>query len=475
MIELYSDQIALLDKTRQAMSRHRAVLMQAATGFGKTVCTASMFATAIGKERRCLFIVPRREILRQASNTLHDFSIPHSFIAAGYEYDPNSYMHVATVETLTRRLDKAPDKDLVVIDETHHGSAGLDRIVKRYKSSGSYLIGLSATPTRLDGRGLGCWYDEMACGESVSWLIQNGRLSQYRLFAPDRPDLSGIATVAGDYARGQLADRLEHDTYLVGHAVDTYYRHAIGRLNVTFCASRKHSAITNQKFRDAGIPSACVDGETPDDERSRIFKAFAKRELLNVCNVDLLTFGFDLSSAAGMDVTVESMSDLRPTKSLALQMQKYGRVLRKKDFPALIFDHSNNAEQHGLPDDDRDWSLADQVREKRDSTEKPISIRQCPKCDRCHRPAPACPECGHVYVITSREIKEVEGELKEVSAEEMKRRTEERKAENRSAKTLDDLIQLGYRRGYKSPEAWAAKMYSLRGLNPRFAKRSKGT
>lgn len=452
MIELYPDQTELLRATRVALSSSRSVLMQLSTGGGKTVISSSMFSGAVSKGKRGLFIVPRREILKQSGNTLDGFGVDHSFISAGYGYNPDSLMHVATVETLSRRLDRAPDKDLVVIDECHHGSASLDKIIRYYKANGAYVVGLSATPKRVDGRGLGCWFDEMVCGRSMRWLIDNRRLSDFRLFAPDRPDLSGIGTVAGDYNRKQLSQRMEDDRVLVGRAVDHYAKHAAGRINITFCTSRKHSGIVNQSFLDAGIPSVCVDGETPDDTRSQIFRALARRELLNVCSVDLLTFGFDLSAAAGMDCCIESMSDLRPTKSLALQMQKYGRALRKKDQPALIFDHANNVHVHGFPDDDREWSLESVEKRTREMKEKADPIRQCERCDFCHRPAPSCPSCGFVYPVQSREVEEVDGELAEAQ-----RKTMARKVQGR-ARTLDELIAIGRERGYKNPRFWAAKV-----------------
>jgi len=465
LINLYQDQIDLLDRTRAALRSSKSVLMQAATGSGKTVISAAMLAGALERGRTCLFNVPRRELLQQTSNTLDEFGIPHSFISSGREYNPHSRIHISTTETLARRLDTAPSKDLVITDECHFGSNSLGAIIGHYKAQGSFNVGLSATPTKLSGRGLGCWFDDMVCGESVSWLIENGRLSRYRLFAPDTPDLSMIKTVAGEYAKGQLSDRMEDDRVLIGHAVDHYKRLASGRINMTFCVSRKHSEITNEQFRAAGIPSACVDGETPDIERRHIFRALARRELLNVCNVELCTFGFDLSAAAGEDVTIESLSILRPTQSLALYSQIIGRALRRKPEAAIICDHAGNTRIHGLPDAERKWTLADDPRISRKGSERALPVRQCPQCDMVHRPAPSCPECGYVYPVQYRDIDEVDGELAEVTAAEIKaaaERKEQIKRERAACKTIDELRAFGVAQGYKNPSAWAAKWYSLR-------------
>ena len=454
-ISLFDDQAALIDDVRDRMRRTKSVLMQAPTGSGKTVMTAAMIQSARDKGTRAMMVVPRRELLRQTAETFRAFSIPHSYVSAGYEFNPFAKTMLATSGTLARRLDRVPVPQVVFIDETHYGGGELDRVIKHYQAAGSWVIGLSATPIRLDGKGLGMWYQSLAEGPTIGDLIHRQRLSRFRMFAPASPDLSGVKTSAGDYAKGQLADRMEGDRVLVGNAVEHYRKHALGRLNVCYCVSIKHAEIVAAAFNGAGVPAACITGKMDDAERTRLIRSFARRELLVLTSVDLLTFGFDLGSAAQMDVTVECMSDLGPTKSLAKQMQKWGRVLRMKPDPALIFDHAGNAAQHGMPDDAREWSLAGKP--KRDSDgERQEPVRQCAECYYVHRPAPTCPACGFVYPVQAREVEEVDGELSEVTGAAPFKR------QQGMAKDLDGLIAVGRQRGMRHPEAWAAKVMTAR-------------
>lgn len=456
MIQLFPDQQRLIDDTRALMRQHKSVLVQAATGSGKTVMAAYMVKAARDKGSRAIMVVPRRELLRQTSETFRKFGIPHTFVAAGHGYCPFERTILATSGTLAKRLDKLPAPQLVFIDETHYGGAELDRIIRHYQQAGAWVLGLSATPVRLDGRGLGCWYQAMSSGPAIHTLIDERRLSDYRLFAPSTPDLSGIKTTAGDYAKGELASFMEQDRVLIGNAVSHYRQHGNGRLNVCYCVSIAHAEIVAGMFNDAGIPAKCITGKMTDDERKAIIRAFARREIRVLTSVDLLTFGFDLSAAAQMDVTVECMSDLRPTKSLALQMQKWGRVLRMKDEPALILDHAGNAAAHGLPDDQREWSLEGRAK-RQSSGEKADPVRQCGKCFYVHRPSPACPKCGYEYPVVAREVEHIDGELMEITAAQQRRQAAYEQAK---AQTLEELIALAKRTG-KNPR-WAYHVYNAR-------------
>lgn len=461
MLELYPDQQELVDAVAAEMHNgHRAILMQAATGAGKSVMASAILARARAKNKRVWFDVPRRNLIKQMHGTFNHFQIDHSYIAAGMPLNPYALAHITSTDTLRRRLKDIKAPDLAVIDETHYGGSGRDAIIEWLKEQGTWIIGLSATPWLLSGQGLGCWYDKMVCGKSIRWLIDNGRLADYRPFAPSRVDLSRVRTSNGDYVQRDLKEKMEHDSVLIGDAAQHYKDHAFGRLGIAYCTSVNHSKMTAEMFNNAGIPAAHLDGETPEHEKNQIIRAYANRQLLYLTNCELLTFGFDLASQVGRDVTIEVMSDLRPTMSLALQMQKWGRVLRKKDQPALIFDHANNFEEHGLPCDDRHWTLQDRVK-SRGGMQSPraVPVKLCPECYFAHPPALECPSCGYVYPIESRELFEVEGELAEI---EKRREQREKRMEVGRAKTLADLRQIREERGYK-PE-WVFKMAKAKGI-----------
>jgi DNA repair protein RadD len=446
-INLFPDQLDVVDRVRHSLRSHKSVLMQSATGSGKTVMAAYMIQSAVSKGNRAVFIVPRKELLRQTAETLKKFGIEFGYFAAGYVPNPFAKVQIASGPTLARRLDKAPKANVVFVDETHFGSAQLETVIRHYQAQGAWVIGLSATPWKMSGKGLGDWFDHMEQGPSIGELIEKKRLSRYRMFAPSAPDLSKVKITAGDYAKGQLNDVMENDRVLIGNAVSHYSKHAAGRLNVTFCTSLKHAGIVADAFNEQGIPAAMISGEMDQDERSRRIKAFARRELHVLTSVDLLTFGFDLASAAQMDVTIEAMSDMRPTKSLSLQLQKWGRVLRYKPDPALIFDHAGNSDPdrgHGLPDDDREWQLEGRQKKKREGSEPTIPVRQCPKCYMVHRPTPECPGCGYVYPIQSRMVEEVEGELAEIT--ERREKKEARMKQGRAG-TLEQLMAMGKSQG----------------------------
>ena len=198
-------------------------MLQSPTGLGKTVMMAHMAKEAVARGKRTYFLVHRQELMSQSSRTFDKFEIPHGCIAP--DYSPSrELVQVAMAQTLVRRLDKCPAPDLVIVDECHHSPSNTwRRILTEYEKA--YLVGLTATPERLDGQGLGDQYDAMVQGPSVAWLIENQFLSPYTVFAPPMmTDLSAIRSRAGDFANEELAEIMDKPT-IIGNAVGHYLKH----------------------------------------------------------------------------------------------------------------------------------------------------------------------------------------------------------------------------------------------------------
>ena len=452
MIELRNYQQQLITDIRQQFrSMDRTVLVQLATGGGKTVTSAYMVKTASARGKRCWWVVHRREIILQASRTFWSMEIPHGLIMGGSIGDPDAMVQVGSVQTLARRIAKLPTPDLIIFDECHH--MGAEQYQAIYDACPrAQIVGLTATPWRLDGRGLGRWFDSMVQGPTPADLMQRGALCDYRLYAPSSADVSGVATAGGDFKRDDLAKVMDKPA-IVGDAVAHYNRLAPGKRAIAFAVSVDHSKHIAAQFNAAGIPAAHVDGSMDSSTRDVIVDDFAAGRLQVLSNADLFGEGFDVPA-------VEAVILLRPTQSLSLHLQQIGRALRPAPGKphAIILDHAGNAMRHGLPDDDREWTLEDRKKRKRGEKSE-VPVKQCPECYRVHTPAPECPQCGHAYAVQSREIEQRDGELEVVDLDAIRAR---KRTELKSAKTLEDLINLGRQRNYKYPAQWAGHIMRQR-------------
>jgi len=462
-------QTELLDGARKGFKeRIRAILLQLATGGGKTVSGSYMIKGASQRGKVCWWLAHRRELIAQTSKTFASMGIPHGIIQSGRSSDPHKLAQIGSVQTVSRRLDKLTPPDLIIFDECHHLGAGQwQAIFEAFPNA--KIIGLTATPWRLDGKGLGNWFGRMVNGPSVSDLIAEGALSKYRLFSATQPDLSSVGTQAGEFKRDQLAELMDKPS-IVGDAVQQYQKNCAGKRAVVFAVNIEHSKHIALQFQLAGIAAEHVDGTMDAATRDGAIRRFVDGETKILSNVELFGEGFDVPA-------IEAVILMRPTKSLSLYLQQVGRALRPapgKEF-AYILDHAGNSINpdgtlnHGFPDDDREWSLED--REKRRASEKAeLTVRTCPDCFAVFRPAPQCPNCGHAYVAQVREIEQVDGELAEVDVEALRRREmADKKREQGEAQSLDDLIRVGRSRNMRNPEAWARNVIQGREEAQRFA------
>ena len=430
----------------------RAPLLVLPTGAGKTVVFAEIVRTASGRGRRALVLVHRRELILQASAKLRLAGVEHGIIAAGFNLSSNP-VQVASVQTLVRRLPQIDwQPDLIVIDEAHHAAAGSwERVLNHWPNA--YRLGVTATPCRLDGRGLSDAFDHLVHGPSVADLIECKFLTPARIFAPPVvADLSTVRTRAGDYATDQAATAMDRPS-VTGDAISHYQRLAEAQQAIAFCCNIAHANSVCAAFLAAGIRAVLLVGTT--ENRDQIVADFGAGAVQILVTVDVVSEGFDVPAASCAIM-------LRPTQSESLYLQQVGRVLRPAagKAAALILDHVGNVHRHGFPDDHREWSLADRPRLGSRSGPAAPSVRTCEKCFAAFKPQPICPCCGAIAQPSAREIKQREGELAELSRQALAQaRARDRKQQGR-ARTLSELMAIAKQRGY-SP-GWAYKVHNAR-------------
>lgn len=464
----YPHQFNLINELRSAFSSgYKSVLVQGATGIGKTVISSHVIHGAQSKGNRAIFCVHRDNLIKQTANTFHEDGIQFGLIKSGVEYDPKFTVHIASAQTLVKHLDSIEVPTIFFVDECHlSASTTYKTIIDYYRERGVLIVGCSGTPMRLDGKPLSDLFDTMVQGPSVRWLIDNGFLSEFKYYAPTVPDLSGIKKIAGDYAKNELAERLG-GRKLVGDVISHYKKLAHGKITIVYCVNINHSEMVADQFNEAGIAAAHIDGGTPKDEQKRIFNAVADGEILVLCSVQLVTEGFDLAAQTGRDVTIECVILLRATHSLALYLQMIGRALRRKKNPAIILDHGGNVLKHGMPDDERVWSL--DGKQDGNSSSDQGEIKPPIICESCYQAIPHpypdnCPYCNADLKTHPKVIEIIEGELQEIKEAERLAIKEKLKQEEREAKTLNDFIAIAQKRGYKNPSHWANKKTAGRAM-----------
>jgi superfamily II DNA or RNA helicase len=435
MIQLYDYQQDLEDDIFSAWSDGaKNVLAVLPTGGGKTVLFADIIRKHVGA---CVCIAHRQEIVSQISLALARNGVRHKVIGPQslatacvnlhmielkrHFVDTSSRVAVAGVDTLIRRDPKDPwfaSVTLVVQDEAHH----VLKVNKWGKVQSMFPnargLGVTATPIRADGAGLGTHHDGifnwMVEGPSMRELIHMGKLTEYRIFAPpsdlvlDDVPLSA----SGDFSPVKLAAAVGK-SHIVGDTVTSYLKIAKGKRGVTFSVNVEEATKQAAAFRAAGVPAEVVTANTPDALRGSLLRQLKAGTLLQLVNVDLFGEGMDLPA-------IEVVSMARPTQSYSLYAQQFGRALRTLPGKthAIIIDHARNVHRHGLPDAPRRWTLDRRDRKARDNKSE-IPIKACPKCTQVYEGyLKICPYCGWQPVPAERGTPEqVEGDLYELSEE----------------------------------------------------------
>jgi DNA repair protein RadD len=410
------------------------------TGAGKTVLYSDIVAEYAGAS--CV-VAHRQELVGQTCVALARNGVRHGIIAPdsvvkniialeiaeiGRSYfDTNSRVKVAGVDTALSRIKEgnpwAQQVGLFIQDEAHHmlRENKWGKVVSLFPHA--RVLGVTACSSRADGKGLGREadgiFDEIVIGPTMRELIKLGYLSEYRIFAPPSDiDLSGVEiTASGDFSPDPLRKAVHKASRLVGDIVEHYQRIAPGKLGVTFAVDIESAKEIAQAYRAAGVPAEVITGTTPTLLRANLLRRFARREILQLVNVDIFGEGFDLPA-------LEVVSFARPTASYQLFKQQFGRVLRimASKTHGIVIDHVDNVRRHGLPDMPRLETLSRRQRRASNTPNDAIPLTTClnPPCLASVYPRylKCCPYCGFANPIAGRSLPEmVDGDLHEISPE----------------------------------------------------------
>jgi superfamily II DNA or RNA helicase len=425
MMELRPYQDEVVDEfERKVAEGIRRIIIVAPTGAGKTVIAAEIIKRAAAKSQRVLFLAHRDELLVQPRDKLKNFfDIIAGIIKAGRDKDarPQALVQVAGVQTLywrgirTDRME-LPAADIVFVDEAHHVRARTYQLIlEQYPNA--IIVGLTATPCRGDGRGLGNVFEAMIECPQIPELIKLGHLVPVKIFAPPAPNLRGVEVAStGDYVIDQLSDRMNTDA-LVGDFVEHWLRHAQRRRTIAFAVDVAHSVhITNEMIK-SGVRAEHVDGNTPQADREAILGRLASGETEVVSNCMILTEGFDLPD-------IGCIALVRPTRSLGLFRQMIGRGFRPAEAKSdvIILDHSGGVYRHGRPDDVIAWTLDTDCRATNTTHEARVAkagsdpFCECKACGHLRIRGMACDNCGWEPKPPARAVDYIDADLIELGS-----------------------------------------------------------
>jgi superfamily II DNA or RNA helicase len=429
-MQLRSYQKSSIMSLREAFKTNKRVLFVLATGGGKT---AVFTAIAQASKKRILILAHRKELIDQIQGHLGNYDTQR--------------ITVGMVQTIAKRGCEI-EPEFIIIDEAHHAVAGSwNKITERYPAA--YVLGVTATPCRLDGKGLAAAFDVMVEGVKISELISMGYLCGAKTYASQH-DLSKIKSVGGDYHNGQLMEYF-NKSKITGDAITSWRKYANDVQTIVFCINIKHAEIVMGMFNCLGHKAAVISSKNSKEERAEIVESFKTGKIKLLISVDIISEGFDVPECGAVIL-------LRPTKSLSLYMQQVGRALRTSPgkTEAIILDHAGNCFRHGIATQDREWEL---TTERVKEASKKWDVKHCGNCYAIFPPSyDKCPECGHVIPPKPKEMKLVAGEL--VPIEEVELKKKEAKRELAGEKTLADWLAIAKQRGYAP--GWAYHRFNAR-------------
>ncbi len=437
-------QVGMIEQTRAAMrGGARRVLLQLGTGGGKTVIACIMIGGALDRSLRSLFVAHRKELIEQASARLAENGIPSGVVMAGVRPRPQERVQVGSIQTLCARGERPPAA-FIFVDEAHRTpGASYRELLAAYPDA--WIVGLTATPYRLDGQGLGQTYQALVQGPPLADLVDQGYLVDCDMYAPGAPDLEGVRTRDGEFVSRDLEERVRKRE-LVGDLVSHWLRLGHKLPTVAFGVSVAHSIEIASRFCAMGIRAEHLDGTCPRWERAAKLERLATGKTQILSNCDVLTEGWDCPPVGCAIVA-------RPTMSLSLFKQMGGRILRP--FPgkarAVILDHGGNCRRHGHILDEVPVTLEDGVsRRPTESGEGLEQIRTCLQCYAVARGRPeTCPQCGADFPRQERQgPDQVEGELERVERGALRPEASDTEVRRKLRSLRTEASARGYKPGW---------------------------
>jgi len=410
-------QLDTIRRIEESLWQYGKVILVAPCGSGKTVMGAELIRRELENGGTVLFVAHRIELIKQTSAKLNAFNIEHGIIMAGFERTFMPDVQVASIQTFIKRMDNGrmepSPATLIILDECHHAAAkSYVKILEHYPNA--KVVGLTATPIRGDGLGLGGpgMFQDIVLAPTVRELIKMNHLVPLKYYVPSKPDLEKVKILAGDYNTKQLEKAMDQSA-LVGDIVENFARICPDRKAVVFCVGVGHSKHVRDALLGAGIIAVHIDAKTPKDERDDTLNRLASGEVQVVCNCMILTEGWDCPPVSCIILA-------RPTKSPGLFLQMAGRGLRPcpeiGKTNLILIDHSGAVYEHGRVEEEWEWSLDPHVKfeGKPNNIGQDAKIITCQQCKFIYEGEPACPECGFVPVSKAKPVKVLEGDLHEL-------------------------------------------------------------
>ena len=425
---------------------------------GKTIVMAEIARRTTKNNNRVMFLIHRKEVLNQAIETFRNQGVNPDLLTAGM------------VQTLTRRVDKLPIPNVILVDEAHHALAkSYQRILKQFPKA--IVLLFTATPHRTGRMQLDQIADDIIVGQSIHELTDKGFLAPFRYFQPPNDFDSKLLKrgSTGDFTSESMQEAMS--TRIFGHIVKQYKRIASGMQAVVYTYSIDSAHKIAAEFNESGITARSVNGKTPQDMRDHIVRMFRDQRIKILVNVNLFTEGVDLPN-------VDCVIMARPTASLALYLQFSMRCLNPRPGKtAIIIDHANNFKTFGYPDDDRDWKKAIKSGKQKSKTlltDPGLSIVTCDYCFAVVKASEVkdgkCPICGKpIKVHEAKPVSDVD--LIEASKErqntirEIVKNDLLKSVANKSVSELHSLRELqAYAKLHSYKPGWAWFQAKRRGL-----------